>query len=141
MRRLPARAVARQGRVIHAIIQLDAGASAPQAVDPAREYVDGVRTREPVTGGQRKAALRLNGIERELGADGSALVHNVLVDGMTMEQVGQRRGLVTQRWKDYFSRRFQECLALGYGFATEQRPSHLNPAGRHRVQAVRRSGE
>jgi hypothetical protein len=42
---------------------------------------------------------------------------------MTMEQVGQRRGLVTQRWKDYFSRCFQECLdrlALIYGFATEQ---------------------
>jgi hypothetical protein len=116
----------------------------PQAVDPTREYVDGVQAREPITEGQRKAALRLNRIERELGADGSALVHNVLVDGMTMEQVGQRRGLVTQRWKDYFSRRFQECLdrlALIYGFATEQRPSHLNPAGRHRVQAMHRSGE
>ena len=116
----------------------------PQAVDPTREYVDGVQAREPITEGQRKAALRLNRIERELGADGSALVHNVLVDGMTMEQVGQRRGLVTQRWKDYFSRRFQECLdrlALSYGFATEQRPSHLNPAGRHRVQAVHRPGE
>jgi hypothetical protein len=116
----------------------------PRAVDPTREYVDGVQAREPIAEGQRKAALRLNRIERELGADGSALVHNVLVDGMTMEQVGQRRGLVTQRWKDYFSRRFQECLdrlALSYGFATEQRPSHLNPAGGHRVQAVHRSGE
>lgn len=116
----------------------------PQAVDPSRDYVDGVQTREPITEGQRKAALRLNRVERELGADGSALVHNVLVDGMTMEQVGQRRGLVTQRWKDYFSRRFQECLdrlALIYGFATEQRRSHLNPAGGHRVQAVHRSGE
>jgi hypothetical protein len=116
----------------------------PQAVDPTREYVDGVQPREPITEGQRKAALRLNRIERALGADGSALVHNVLVDGMTKEQVGQRRGLITQRWKDYFSRRFQECLdrlALSYGFATEQRRSHLNPAGGHRVQAVHRSGE
>ena len=81
----------------------------PQAVDPSREYVDGGQFREPITEGQRKAALRLNRIERELGADGSALVHNVLVDGMTMQQVGQRRGLVTQRRKDYFSGRFQEC--------------------------------
>jgi hypothetical protein len=116
----------------------------PQAVDPTREYVDGVQAREPITEGQRKAALRLNRIERELGADRSALVHNVLVDGMTMEQVGRRRGLVTQRWKDYFSRRFQECLdrlALSYGFATEQRRSNLNPAAGHRVQAVHRSGE
>ena len=60
-------------------------------------------------------------IERELGADGIVLVHEVLVLGMTMEQVGQRRGLRGQRWKDYFARRFQECLdrlALIYGFAT-----------------------
>ncbi len=38
------------------------------------------------------------------------------------EQVGQRRGLCTKRWSDYFSRRFRECLdrlALLYGFATE----------------------
>ena len=96
----------------------------PQAVDPSREYVDGVQTREPITEGQRKAVLRLNRAERELGADGSALVHDVLVHGMTMEQIGQRRGLRTQRWKDYFSRRFCECLdrlALIYGFATEQK--------------------
>ena len=96
----------------------------PQAIDPAREYVDGARTREPVTESQRQAVLRLNRAERELGADGSALVHDVLVQGMTMEQVGQRRGLRTQRWNDYFSRRFRECLdrlALMYGFATEKR--------------------
>ena len=116
----------------------------PQAVDPTREYVDGAQACEPITEGQRKVALRLNRVERELGADGSALVHNVLVDGMTMEQVGQRRGLITQRWMDYFSRRFQECLdrlALIYGFATEQRPSRLNPESGHRVQAGHRSGD
>lgn len=95
----------------------------PQAVDPAREYVDGARMREPITEGQRQAVLRLNRCERELGADGAALVHDVLVQGMTMEQVGQRRGLKSQRWNDYFARRFKECLdrlALMYGFATEK---------------------
>jgi len=41
-----------------------------------------------------------------------------------MEQVGERRGLLGQRWMDYFARRFKECLerlALIYGFATERR--------------------
>ncbi len=98
----------------------------PQAIDPGREYVDGARTREPVTEAQRPAVLRLNRAERELGADGSALVHDVLVQGMTMEQVGQRRALRTQRWNDYFSRRFRECLdrlALMYGFVTEKKKS------------------
>jgi len=93
----------------------------PRAVDPTREYVDGGQAREPITEGQRKAVLRLNRAERDLGADGSALVHEVLILGMTMEQVGQRRGLCSQRWKDYFARRFCECLdrlALIYGFAT-----------------------
>ena len=94
----------------------------PQAVDPTREYVDGARTREPITESQRQAVLRLNRIERELGTDGAALVHDVLVLGLTMDQIGQRRAVRTQRWNDYFSRRFRECLdrlALIYGFATD----------------------
>jgi hypothetical protein len=97
----------------------------PQAVDPSREYVDGGQSREPISEGQRKAVLRLNRVQRELGADGSALVHDVLVMGMTMEQISQRRGVSGQRWMDYLARRFRECLdrlALVYGFATEQRP-------------------
>jgi hypothetical protein len=93
----------------------------PRAIDPTREYVDGGQMREPITEGQHKAVLRLNRAERELGADGSALVHEVLIQGMTMEQLGQRRGLRTKRWQDYFARRLKECLdrlAVIYGFAT-----------------------
>ncbi|MGY4472706.1 DUF6456 domain-containing protein [Bradyrhizobium sp. USDA 3364] len=92
----------------------------PRAVDTTREIVDGGQQREPITEGQRQATLRLNRAEHELGADGSALVHDVLILGMTMEQVGQRRGLRTQRWQDYFARRLKECLdrlALMYGLA------------------------
>ncbi|WP_128926962.1 hypothetical protein [Bradyrhizobium guangxiense] len=94
----------------------------PQAMDPTREYVDGARTREPVTESQRQAVLRLNRVERELGTDGAALVHDVLVLGLTMDQIAERRTVRTQRWNDYFARRFRECLdrlALVYGFATE----------------------
>ena len=96
----------------------------PQAVDPTRDYVDGGRAREPITERQRRAVLRLNRAERELGADGSTLVHEVLILGLTMEQLSQRRGLRGQRWIVYFARRFRECLdrlALMYGFAMEQR--------------------
>ncbi|QOG18627.1 MULTISPECIES: hypothetical protein [Bradyrhizobium] len=94
----------------------------PQAVDTTREYVDGTSTREPLTESQRQAVLRLNRVERELGTDGAALVHDVLVLGLTMDQIGERRAVRTQRWNDYFARRFRECLdrlALIYGFATE----------------------
>jgi hypothetical protein len=91
---------------------------------PPQEYVDGGQFREPITERQRKAVLRLNRIERELGADGSMLAHEVLILGLTMEQIGERRGVRGQRWLDYFARRFRECLdrlALVYGFATEKR--------------------
>ena len=95
----------------------------PQALDPTtREHVDGTRGREAVTERQREAVLRLNRIERQLGTDGAALVHDMLVLGLTMEQIGQRRAVRSQRWNDYFSKRLQECLhrlALIYGFATE----------------------
>src|SRR5947208_17183650 len=82
----------------------------PQAVDPTREYVDGGRSREPITERQRKAVLRLNRAERELGADGSALVHDVLVQGLTMEQIGQRRGLWTKRRRHYLPKQLRERL-------------------------------
>jgi hypothetical protein len=105
----------------------------PRAVDTTRDYVDGGQAREPITEGQRRAVLRLNRCERELGADGSALVHDILIHGMTMEQVGQRRGLRTQRWNDYFARRLRECLdrlALIYGFSTAAQPPDFRTARR-----------
>ena len=49
-----------------------------------------------------------------------------------MPQVAERRGLPTQRWRDYFARRFQECLdrlALIYGFATEKAAARHRTAG------------
>ena len=97
----------------------------PQAVDPdartRRWRPDARADHGRATAGGRCGSIR---IEHELGADGTALVHEVLVLGMTMQQVGERRGLNTQRWKDYFARRFQECLdrlALIYGFAAPPR--------------------
>lgn len=102
----------------------------PQAMDPTREYVDGARSREPVTESQRQAVLRLNRVERELGVDGAALVHDVLVLGLSMDQISVRRAVRTQRWNDYFARRFRECLdrlALVYGFATEAGKRRAEP--------------
>ena len=96
----------------------------PRAVDPTRERVDGGQPREPITEAQRRSAVRLNRILHELGSDGTTLVHEVLILGMNMQQIGERRGLTTQRWKDYFARRFQECLdrlAQVYGFAAPAR--------------------
>ncbi|MGJ5178313.1 DUF6456 domain-containing protein [Bradyrhizobium oligotrophicum] len=110
----------------------------PQAIDPSREHVDGARGREPVTEGQRQAVLRLNRAERELGADGAAITHDILVHGLTMEQVGHKRGLASQRWTDYFARRFKECLdrlSVVYGFSTDRVARKHDPAVRPRRPA------
>jgi hypothetical protein len=96
----------------------------PCAIDPSKEFVDGGRLPEPITEAQQKAAKRLNRAERQLGADGSAIAHAVLVSGLNMAQVGQSRGLRGERWEKYFGMRFRECLdclALVYGFAMERR--------------------
>lgn len=90
----------------------------PQAVDGVHQH--------SMTLDQRNSLLRLNRAERELGADGAALVHDVLIKGLTMREVAEERCLKKQRWTDYFARRLQECLgslARVYGFATESRPT------------------
>lgn len=92
----------------------------PCAIDPTKEAVDGGRLAEPITEGQQKAARRLNVALNELGSDGSSIVYDVLIDGMTMEQVSGRRGWKGKAWEEYFGKRFRECLdrlAVVYGFA------------------------
>lgn len=101
----------------------EAAERGPVAIDPSKEFVDGGLSPEPITEAQRKAVVRLNKMERALGADGSAIAHDVLIRGLTMDQVAARRQLSGQRWVDYFSRRFRECLdrlAVGYGLAMEK---------------------
>lgn len=96
----------------------------PQAIDPSKEFVDGGRLPEPITEQQRKAVVRLNGAERRLGADGSALTHDVLIAGKSLAMVAASRGLKGERWEKYFGIRFRECLdclALVYGFSNGER--------------------
>lgn len=96
----------------------------PQAIDPSKEFVDGGRLPEPITEQQRKAVLRLNRAERELGADGSAITHAVLIAGLTVSAIAKSRGLNGERWEKYFGMRFRECLdrlARVYGFSTGER--------------------
>lgn len=92
----------------------------PQAIDPSKEAVDGGCMPDPIDEGQTKALVRINGVLRQLGADGSAIVHDVLVHGLTMEKIANRRELAGQKWVEYFGKRFRECLdcmAEYYGLA------------------------
>lgn len=96
----------------------------PRAIDPSKEAVDGGLPPEAITEGQRKAAVRLALVHRELGANGSALVHAVLIGRKSIDRVCMERMLTSQRENDYVGRRFRECLdclAFIYGFAMEKR--------------------
>ena len=92
----------------------------PQAMDPSKEYVDGGLPAEAITEAQRKAVVRLARVNRALGQNGSAIIHAVLIQGMSMEQVGVSRGLVSESELKYLGRRFRESLetlAVEYKFA------------------------
>ena len=96
----------------------------PKAIDPTKEAVDGGRFPEPISEAQRKAVMRLNRAQRVLGADGSALIHDVLVSRKHIREVGESRGLSGERLEKYFGLRFRECLdtlARLYGFAMDIR--------------------
>lgn len=113
----------------------EAAERGPCAIDPSKEAVDGGRIPEPITEAQKRAADALAKAFKHLGADGSALMHDFLVDGRTMKDIAARRGLVEQRWHDYFGLRIRECLhglAFVYGHAKEA-------TGKQRIPQVNRS--
>ena len=85
------------------------------------EAEDGAPPRENLTDGQLLAGKWLAKCYRKLGADGSALVHDMLVHAMSAKQIAESRGLAGQDWDKYFAKRLWECLntlAVVYGFAT-----------------------
>jgi len=101
----------------------------PRAIDPGKEAVDGGRLPEPITEAQRAAVVRLMRAERDLGKDGAALIHDVLITGMGISQLTSRRGFGGGYWRELFGRKLNVCLdqlAVSYGFASE-RPGTAAP--------------
>ena len=92
----------------------------PRAIDPSKEAVDGGVMPEPITEAQQRAAQQLAEVYRALGLNGSALTENVLIHGLTIEQVCVARGSNTEIERKYLGKRFRECLdcmAKIYGYA------------------------
>lgn len=101
----------------------------PRAVQWS-EAVDGDPPRENLTDGQLMAGKWLSKCYRELGGDGSAIIHDVLVHARTSKQMAAARGFSGKEWESYFSKRLYVCLnqiAAVFGFATE-------PTGKQRMQ-------
>ena len=105
-------------------------APAPTARDPLAghlsrghidraQYLAGEEFRKHVAADNTEARKWLAKAYRELGQDGSALLHDMLIRGMTAREIAASRGLAGTGWEKYFARRLRECLtslAMVYGF-------------------------
>jgi hypothetical protein len=99
----------------------EAAERGPRAIDPGKEFVDGGLMPEPIT--EAQAAQQLAIVYKELGADGSALMHDVLIHGQNYKQIASARGFSGQRWERYFGTTVflhLHTLAFVYGFAKER---------------------
>jgi hypothetical protein len=113
----------------------------PQAIDPSKEWVDGGRIPEPISEPQRRAARQLTIVYRELGKNGSAVVHEVLILKRTRKQMAEIRGLEGKKWEEYLGSRFRECLdcmAVIYGFSNGKRTARADSNGARQMN--RREG-
>lgn len=101
----------------------EAAERGPKAIDFTKEAVDGGATPEPITEPQRKAARRLALVYRELGPDGAALMHDVLIHSQNYRQIAASRGFKGERWEKFFGMSVHlhlHVLAFVYGHAKER---------------------
>jgi hypothetical protein len=102
----------------------EAAEQGARAIDFTREAVDGGVMAEPLSEARIRAGRQLAIVYRELGINGSVIVHDFLVHNRTRRQVAESRGYSGKRYEEYFGMRFRECLdclALVYGFSMEKR--------------------
>ena len=101
----------------------------PRAVQLS-EAVDGGLPMENLTDAQLKATKALSRCYGVLGRDGSVLAHDMLIRSMTLRQISIARGMPGREWERYLGRRINEvldCLAITYGFASEETTYRRNP--------------
>jgi hypothetical protein len=96
----------------------------PRAIQ-ITEAVDGSPLHENLTDAALMASKWLSKCYAELGRDGSALIHDMLILNRTTRQIAAARGMVGSDWERYFARRLFLCLntlALVFGFSNGATP-------------------
>ncbi len=83
-----------------------------KAMDTTKEPVDGGGIPDPFTDSKLKAMKKIAVIERVLGIEGSALLRDVLIRRMFLNQCALLRGITNDRGMRYLNRRFRETLEL-----------------------------
>jgi len=59
---------------------------------------------------QLRASQWLARVYRQLGVDGTAIVHQALIRSMNTKQIAAARGQTGPEWQRYLAKRFGECL-------------------------------
>jgi hypothetical protein len=92
-----------------------------KAANPMKEPVDGGGgIVEVLTDRQRIAVKKLAQARRDLGAEGTKLVNEILGEGWSIEMSARDRNAKTTRDVEFWGKRFRECLntlAVAYGFS------------------------
>jgi hypothetical protein len=110
----------REYQRLHRIVELGGA----QAIDPAKEFVDGGKFMDLISDERIKATKALAAAYQALGQVGSNLVVCVLGHGMMVKQYAVSRGANTERQVRHYSDRIRECLetmALLWGYAGKKR--------------------
>jgi hypothetical protein len=97
-----------------------------QAIDPAKEAVDGGRGPEGITDQQIDAFKDLSQALRALGIEGGYLIQLFLDKGLTLTLIAEQWGWFKERDRDFLGRRLRECLdtlAVCFGYATRVIPT------------------
>jgi hypothetical protein len=95
-----------------------------QACDPSQPYVDQSFRHRDISVSLSEALKQLNRANRVLGQSGAALTTDVLIAGLSIAQVAEKRDVRGEIELKYLGKRFRECLdclAIVYGFAMRER--------------------
>jgi hypothetical protein len=93
-----------------------------KAINLENPYVDCSFVPVTVTDAHCDAVEELKRADRALGLEGSTLIRNVLIHGMSFIQIAALRGMTSEVEVKYIGKRFRECLdtlARHFGFANE----------------------
>jgi hypothetical protein len=82
-----------------------------QAIDPGKEAVDGRgQYVEPITDRMIDAGRKLAHVRNVLGQVGYDLCRTIIGEGATIETVAARAGNASKHAKEFWGKRFRECL-------------------------------
>jgi hypothetical protein len=127
----------RPGRMVEEWLELSEIGSV-QAIDPAKEAVDGRgQYVEAITDKQIHAMRRLAHVRNVLGQVGYDLCRSVIAEGATMERVAAQSGTASKHAREWWGKRFRECLqTLAVALGVTGKRSH-SPNDRYTELAIK----